>query len=150
MAQFSTHAEIEAPINRVWDALADIGNIYQWNPGVIKSHVTSEVPEGIGASRYCDLGSGNYLDEEVVEWSQNQALTMRIVGTSLPFRKADIRFKLQEDNASTIVNVSPEYELRYGVIGWLLDLVFVRRTYQRGMQNLLSGLKAYVEAGSSA
>lgn len=70
MSTFSTDIKINAPLDHVWAALADIGSIYQWNPGVVESHTTTEQTTGIGACRYCDLGGKNYLDEEVVEWEE--------------------------------------------------------------------------------
>jgi len=40
--------------------------------------------------------------------------------------------------------------LKYGVMGELLDRVYVRSSYQKGMESLLAGLKAYVEGGAVA
>ena len=65
--------------------------------------------------------------------------------SNLPFETADIRFTLHPENGSTIVKVSPLYQLKYGVMGELLDRVYVRNSYKRGMESLLAGLKAYVE-----
>jgi hypothetical protein len=114
---------------------------------VIGSHVTTESTTGLGARRYCDLGGENYLNEEVVTWGENKALTMRITGTNLPFAAADIRFTIQTDDDRTVVlQVSPEYRLKYGPLGALLDGMFVRRTYRKGMESLLRGLKEHVEA----
>ena len=68
MSTFATETKINAPVSEVWAALADIGGIYRWNPGVQGSHVTTEQAEGVGACRRCDLGGKNYLDEKVVKW----------------------------------------------------------------------------------
>jgi hypothetical protein len=38
------------------------------------------------------------------------------------------------------------YKIKYGPLGSLMDLVMVRRTYAQGMDNLLAGLKDYVES----
>jgi uncharacterized protein YndB with AHSA1/START domain len=145
MGSFATETKIEAPITEVWQALGEIGDIYRWNPGVRAWHTTSEQGDGLGATRYCDLGGKNYLDEEVVLWQPNEKLTMRITGTNLPFATADIRFTLHAENGSTVVTVSPLYKLKYGVMGELLDRVYVRKSYQKGMEALLAGLKAHVE-----
>ncbi len=52
---------------------------------------------------------------------------------------------LQGENGTTNVAVSPEYELKYGPVGRLMDRFYVHNTYRKGMQNLLAGLKEYVE-----
>lgn len=71
---------------------------------------------------------------------------MQITKTNLPFANADIRFSLHEaDKNKTIVKVSPLYTLKFGPIGAIMDKIFVRRTYKKGMQNLLQGLKEYCE-----
>jgi hypothetical protein len=145
MSSFSANTFTQAEPEAVWKVLADIGRIYIWNPGVESSHLTSEASQGVGTARFCDLGGGNYLDENVVSWEPNRALTMRITKTNLPFRSADIRFTLREENGGTVVEVSPLYELKYGLIGKLMDGLFIGHTYKRGMENLLEGLKNHIE-----
>ena len=148
MSTFSERITIDAPANAVWNALADIGAIHQWNPGVVHSHTTTSGEVGLGSGRRCELGGKNYLDEKVVEWTSGTALTLRIVATNLPFKTADIRFTLEDRGRETWVTVSPEYTLKFGVLGSLLDAVFVRSQYRRGMVNRLQGLKQHVESGA--
>jgi uncharacterized protein YndB with AHSA1/START domain len=147
MATFAVEITIDTPVREVWQALSDIGNIHRWNPGVVESYLTGEQTEGIGARRTCDLGQNNFLDEEVVAWIVNEQLTMRVVDTNLAFNYADIRFTLVPERQTTRVIVSPDYQLKYGLLGRLLDAVFVRRTYRKGLRSLLAGLKQYVEEG---
>ena len=145
MGSFVTETNINAPVEQVWQTLSAIGDIYQWNPGVKASRTTSAQAKGYGATRFCDLGGENHLDEKVVAWQPNEKLTMRIVGTNLPFVTADIRFTLHPEPDGTRVAVSPQYQLKYGLMGSLLDRLYVRRSYRRGMEALLVGLKRFVE-----
>lgn len=147
MGQFTTEITIDAPVEAVWKVLADIGAIDAWNPGVEHSHVTSYQAQGVGACRRCELGGKNFLDEEVVRWEPNQHLTMRITDTNMPFEHADIHFELQPTGeARTQVTLTPEYKLKFGPLGALLDRLYVQRTYQKGMDSLLAGLKEHLEA----
>lgn len=148
MGSFANEIEIDAPLATVWHVLADIGTIDRWNPGVRESYVTSATESGPGAERYCRLDGQHYLQESVVAWQPMQRLTMRIVGTDLPFKAADIRFTLRPSASGTTVEVAPEYTLKYGIAGVLLDRLMVRRRYNHGMQALLRGLKRYVENGA--
>ncbi len=145
MARFTREIKVNAPIEQVWETLDDIGSISRWNPGVVRSHVTTDKTRGVGAGRCCDLDGKNYPDEQVVEWEPGKTLTMRVIGTNLPFQTADIRFRLQPEHDATVVTVSPEYTLKYGLAGRILDVLYVRHTYKRGMAALLRGLKAQVE-----
>ena len=149
MSTFVVETTINAPVEKVWSALADIGAIYKWNPGVQDSHLTSEMDAGVETSRYCDLGGENYLYESVVKWEEDRALTMRIMKTNLPFKSADIRFTLKPVDGGTMVAVSPLYQIKYGFAGGILDRFYVRNTYEKGMENLLTGLKEFVEFDNS-
>ncbi len=146
MSNFTTEIKIDAPVDRVWDTLADIGSIDEWNPGVKRSHVTTDRREGLGTGRHCELPGKKHLDETVVDWEPHQRLTMRIVGTNLPLKTAEIRFALRPAGGGTIVTVSPTYKLKFGPLGTVLDQLFVRRTYLQGMRALLLGLKKHAEA----
>ena len=84
----------------------------------------------------------------VLEVLPGESQTMRITGTNLPFKSADIRFTLREKDEGTAVTVSPLYELKYGVIGRAFDALYVKRTYEKGMQSLLQGLKEIIEVGN--
>ncbi|MEN8143913.1 MAG: SRPBCC family protein [Gemmatimonadota bacterium] len=148
MGSFAVSEQIEAPPPRVWSALADIGDIHRWNPGVRASHATTEQAGGLGARRHCKVGGRNYLDEEVVEWEDGSRLTMRVIGTNLPFKTADIRFRLDGNGDATTVTVSPEYELKFGPLGRLMDRMMVRSQYEKGMRTMLAGLKREVEGSA--
>lgn len=115
----------------MWKALADIGAIHKWNPGVVASRKTTSGNDGLGSCRRCELGGKNYLEEEVVEWTPEQAMTMRITETNLPFAAADIRFTLSPEHGRTRVTVTPRYTLKYGWMGRALDAVFVRARYRK-------------------
>ncbi len=145
MNEFTVNTTIDAPVSSVWAALADVGEIAAWNPGVRASRTTSAQTQGVGTCRHCDLAGKDYLDEEVVTWQENEAITFRVVGTNMPLDSADIRFTLTPQGDQTVVACSPLYKIKYGIAGTLMDKLFVERNYRNGMIELLAGLKAYVE-----
>ena len=101
MSTFSESIEVRAGAGAVWNLLADIGSIYEWNPGVESSWKISRGKPGLGATRRCELRGKGYLDEDVVGWEPERALTMRVVETNLPFKRADIRFELGDAGDGT-------------------------------------------------
>ena len=148
MSTFTERSTIDAPRHTVWAALADIGAISTWNPGLIGSHRTNDI-EGIGGARRCDISAKHSLTEHVVEFEPTRAITFRITDSTLPFKTADIAFTLTDSPIGdrTEVTVSPTYTLEHGPIGRILDTVAVRRNYRAGMRDLLEGLKRHLEQG---
>jgi len=108
MSTFETAINIEAPIEKVWEVLADIGFISKWNPGVHESYATSDETTGLGATRFCDLGGKNFVKEQVVEFETCRKLTMRVTGTNIPMEEADIHFTLVVDGGHTWVTCAPQ------------------------------------------
>ncbi len=150
MSEFQENISISALPKEVWAVLADIGSIADWNPGVKHSEQTSTGEVGVGATRLCELGGKNYLDEKVIAFEPYHQITIRITDTNLPFESADIRFSLEPNGDQTVVTVSPDYQLKYGWVGRLLDKVIVGKQYRKGMQALLKGLKEYVETRTAS
>lgn len=141
MTAFVTDVHVRASPGTVWQVLADIGAIDRWNPGLVVSDLTTSWGRGIRAARQCELGDANFLEEEVSEWRPGRRLTMRVMRTNFPFHRAKIQFRLKPEAEGTRVEVSPSYRLKYGLLGELLDCLYVRRSYRRGMEALLQGLK---------
>lgn len=147
MPKISVETRIDAPKEKVWGVLADIGNIYQWNPGVLKSYTTSDQTGGEGATRHCDLSERDYLDERVIGWREGESLKIDVYKTNLPLKRNVVTFSLTSDGEETIVRVSPDYELKFGPLGVVMDLLMARRQLRNGMRDMLAGLKYHVETG---
>ena len=46
---------IQAPPEQVWDALARLDALHEYDPGISKSVLRSEARSGVGADRHCDI-----------------------------------------------------------------------------------------------
>ena len=148
MPRITATAKINASKEQVWEVLADLGAIYKWNPGVSKSYLTSGLAQGDGAERHCDLGTkGDFLKERALDWREGEGFKIEVYDTNLPLKRNVVTFSLQSDGEGTVVSVSPDYELKFGPIGVVMDLLFARRQLRRGMEDLVAGLKYHVETG---
>ena len=143
---------IEASKERVWEALADFGNTYLWSPAVAHSRSTSDIPNGIGATRHCDLNiSKASIEERVVDWVENERIRVEIFDgrRTPPFREAWGEFTLEEvpGGGGTLTRLQLHYELKGGILGGVIDRLMVRRQYGKGLKLGLAGLKYHVETG---
>ena len=150
MPRITVTTRIQASKEQVWAVLADIGSIYKWNPGVSKSHTISDRTQGEGAQRHCDLvKKGDYLKERALDWREGEGFKIDVYETNLPLKRNVVTFSLEADGDGdgTIVTVSPDYELKFGPAGVLMDMLFVGRQVRRGMADLVAGLKYHIETG---
>lgn len=150
MGSFTTSVRIDAPKERVWEVLADLGSIYKWNPGIAHSHTTSDKAMGENAMRQCDLANGGFLRERAFNWSEGEGFTIEVYETSLPLKESFVDFRATPEGEATIVNLKMDYKLKFGPVGALMDAAFAGRQARSGMADMLAGLKDYVETGKQA
>ncbi len=151
MAVTST-TNIDAPADKVWSTLADLGSIYKWNPGVAHSHSTSELTQGEGATRHCDLDDKNYLKERAFDWQEGESFKIDVTESTMPLESNIVTFQIAPagdtpDGNGTRVSVTADYKLKFGPIGALMDIIFAKRQMQQAFDDMMAGLKYYVETG---
>ena len=152
MARFSTAIKINAPREKVWEVLADLGSISKWNAGVSNSHSTSTETGGEGATRHCDLqnakgGSIGFLEERAFDWRDGEGFIIDVYESNLPLKRNHVRFDLESDGNGAIVTITPDYAIKFGPLVVLADLLIVRRQLKKGMADMAAGLKFHIETG---
>ena len=111
-----------------------------------KSFYTSEIKEGIGASRHCDLLPMGKVEERVISWKDGEEFTIEIYeGKSMPFL-GEGKFILKEEGGKTNVTMSITYRMKGGFLGSLMG-VFIKGRISNAMEGTLTGLKHYIETG---
>ena len=148
----TSNVNIDAPPDKVWSVLADLGSIYKWNPGVAKSHTTSELTQGEGATRHCDLDDKNYLEERAFDWREGESFKIDVFESSMPLESNIVTFQIAPAGHTpggdgTRVSVTADYKLKFGIIGTLMDVLFVKRMLQHGFDDMMAGLKHHIETG---
>lgn len=148
MTRITSEIRINAPKNEVWNIIADLGAIENFHPGVTKSYYTSEVKNGVGASRHCDLLPAGSIEETATEWHEGEGYVLEVRGGEglPPFKKAHIHFTLKEDGQETVATMSLEYTLKFGLIGKLMDAWKVRPMFRTVVPRVMAGLKKYSES----
>jgi len=139
--------KINAPVEKVWQVLADLEQVQYYNPLVARTRYISPNREGVGAARHCDFKPKGFSNERVTEWAPNQLLGMEIIESSFPMRYTRWKTYLTKDGFGTRVIQDLEYEVKFGLLGKLLDVLFMRRKYGTVLAGIFNGLKNYLEQG---
>ena len=148
MTTFRSEIRIDSAKENVWQVLADFGAVQNFAAGVSRSYYTSDKKEGVGVSRHCDLvNPSGYVEERVTDWREGDGYTFEIYESNAPLKTASADMSLKRDGAATIVAITLNYELKFGLIGSLLSLLIVRRKFRKSIDSLLAGLKHHVETG---
>ncbi len=146
MPKVSAEILIDAPVGKVWEALADFGAIYRWAPAVTNSYTTSENDRGPDAARHCDIAGFGGIEEYVTEWKEGKFFKYKATPVGAIGGSHSTWGVTPKGNKSRVYT-DLEFEVRFGPIGALINELIMRRLLKMAMRNTAAGLKHYVETG---
>jgi carbon monoxide dehydrogenase subunit G len=143
---------INAPRSSVWEVLADIGSVSEWNPVVSHSVETSDSTgvAAVGDSRYCELpDSMGAISETVTAWDHERSQSFQVEGARM-MRRMHATFDLHDASEppqpTTEVRMTGDFSMKFGPIGSLMAATMGKRMMAANMEHALNGLKEHVEA----
>ena len=150
MSQISKTATVHAPVARVWETVADVGSIAAWHPGVERSPVLSNHRSGLGATRRVELYDGSSAVEEVTSMEEGRALTVTMSEHSMPLSRGAATFEVKADgDERTLVTMTMDYDMKYGLLGALMNAVMLRPIIGKLLASVLSGLDHHLVTGEN-
>lgn len=140
----NTHASPET----CWSLMADFANIDLFNPHLDKSFLFEGSPaHGLGTERQCDLKGGKgYLRERVIGWQQGRSYTVEVFDSTLPVDGTTTTLGLVPRDAGASLFMETSYNPRWGIVGFVLDAVVLRRVFAANLAGVIAGLAEKAEA----
>lgn len=148
MSRIMKRVEISAPVDQVWQVLADFGSAEKWAPTVVQSHCSTEIKRGIGAKRILTTTKGEVTEELVTEWNEGQSFTFEIPnGLASVIRILRETWGVEHSPKGTGVVVIMNCQMKDGIINSLLGSLVVERVLKKMLVQNLAGLKHHIETG---
>ena len=148
MTQLQHAIRVAASPEKVWAVLADLETVQHYNSGVKRAKYISAEREGVGASRHCDLNPKGWVKERVIAWEPRRAVTMELYESQWPLKFMRWRTELAPDGAGTLITQQMEYQVKFGLLGGLLDRLVMRRKLDQTLAEVFVNLKRFIEAGA--
>lgn len=134
---------VNATAGQIWEVLSDYGAISAWAPNVSHSSLTTEMVDGVGATRRVQVGR-NALLEEIVDWQPELTLSYDIKGLPKIVRSVNNRWTLNDRGDVTEVTLTSNVEVGNRPPQKLVARI-VARQLAKASEQLLSGLAAHAE-----
>ena len=146
MATLTNEIAINAPIKKIWEALSNMEGLENLDPNVKKSTAISQVKSGIGAKRKVDMQDGkNWFEEKITGFKPNDSITYELTACSFPVQNLKYTYTLEKLGSQIKVKQVMEYQIKFGLLGKLLDSLMIRKQYVKGIKGFFDGLKSYIE-----
>lgn len=146
MTQIKSEIRINASKERVWEVLGDFGGVSKWAPTVVKSISTTTANEDIGCERECEIPGFGNVSERVTEWEEGTHLKFVVEGLG-PMKSMLNEFSIKPDGEDTLATMTVNFQMKFGLIGALMERLMVRRKISKQVQITLAGLKHHIETG---
>ncbi len=135
---------VEAPVQIVWQVVADVGNYYKYATGLSESPVISG--KGLGMVRSCSDESGTW-QETCTAWDEGESYSFRVdvnSGFPYPFTVFNGTWSVEESGryGSKII-VSFDYQFPYRWMHWFYN-EDTHGFISKGNETLLTNWKAEV------
>lgn len=137
---------IDAPVEKIWEALSVIDQLEKFDPTVKKSTALTASKSGIDAKRKVDMLDGkNWFEEKITEYKPNEALTYQLTDCSFPITGLTHSYSFEKVGDQTKVKQLMQYTVKFGLFGKLLDGLMIRKQSNAGIQKFFAGLKEHAE-----
>ena len=142
MAKLSNQIRINVPKNKVWEILADYGNVAKWAPIVTQSALIGSSKQGVGTERSCEVQQFGSVTEKVLDWDEGNSMRYEIKGIP-SVNSMFTKLSLSSEADQTVVTGEMEVE----VAGTEAERKGFEEQLQGMIQMTLQGLKQYAETG---
>lgn len=148
MTKIFYEVEVDASKDRAWEVLADFANL-SWTETVTNAHYINDKQAEVGAARHCDLPDDAYIVERITQWEEGRKLAYVIDDASDPITTDSyVIWRVTGDNNSSKVSFEAQYELKYGLIGDLMNVLMVKDRFSSQITHFMGEYKTYVESQS--
>lgn len=146
MTTIKNEIAINAPVEKIWAVLSDLPLLEKYDPTVLKSELISTEKSGVGAKRKVYMNDGkNWFEEKVTIWQPGEALTIQLTDCTFPIHSLNHSYSFSINGATTVVRQIMQYEVKYGLIGKIMDKMMIRKQSDKGIKLFMGGLKKIVE-----
>ena len=146
MTKIYNEITINAPVEKIWEILANIELLDKYDPTVKQSTALSTNKSGMHAKRkVLMLDNKNWFEEKVTEFNPNVALTYQLTDCSFPIKGLKHSYTFEKIEQKTKVKQVMEYTVKFGIFGKLLDSLMIRKQSDTGIKKFFAGLKYYAE-----
>ncbi|MFC1861870.1 SRPBCC family protein [Chloroflexota bacterium] len=139
--------EIAAPPKKIWPFLVKPEKILEWFTLLKKFEYKGEQRSGVGTPFYYEEKSGGRLMKlsyTVTEWVENERLAF--IMTSGPLKKDYQEWIIEAAPSGSRFTLKEDVEMSWGIIGKILDKLFVGWIAGKHLKKMIANLKKLVEA----
>ena len=146
MTELNNEIMINGRVDDIWNTLNTVDILDQYDPTVEKSVATSKTNTGLGASRKVEMKDGkNWFEERCTLSEPNKALQFELTNCSFPISSLNHTYSFEETGNHVKVKQVMKYQMKFGLLGKIMDALIVKKQSDKSIKLFLEGLKKHIE-----
>ena len=145
MTRITYEVDIRTARSHVWKILADFTNV-KWTKTINDAQYIGNIKGGVGMARHCNLQDGSTITERITEWREGSGFTYAIDNASNPVTTDSyVTWSATGDEQQTKVIFEVNYQLKYGILGIVMNNLMVKHKFRKLIITFMNELKTYAE-----
>lgn len=148
MTRIGSSVFIEAPVEQVFARIARHDSCNDWLEFVSAASYTSTKKTGVGTSAHHRgriMGRKMEWDGSILEWTENGRIVWQAISGIPKQMKMKAVNRVENEGDGTRYWLEVEYEAPYSIFGRIMDLVMIKRSLAKSIENSSLNLKRLVE-----
>lgn len=143
-------ATINAPANKLWDAIKNFDEIHKFHPMVKSSPIIGTKRQGVGAERDCNFYDGTKVSERITSWQEGTGYSVEVLEfTSMPLKEMHGRLRVTPVSATeSTIHFELMYTVKYGPLGWLMGQLMMKPMMKGMLKKVVNSLNEHVVTGN--
>jgi len=145
-----TTLRVNAPAEKVWEALRDFSSIERFSSNVESSPIVGDKTGGLGTKRKCTFYDKSTVVEEIVEYEEGSSFRIELSEYSMPLKSLRAQMGVTPvDDKTSDAHFAMDFVVKYGPLGWLMGNVMMKPMMTRITKDILKGLAFHVVTGNN-
>lgn len=140
MTIVSHRFETTASPEQLWRCLSDLTLVKDYNPTVLSAQLRGNGHVGVGTIRACELKPKGKVLERVIVWEEGKAIGLEVVESDWPVTKMSWVTRITPQGGGSVLSQDLEYGMKFGLLGWLLNALVMKRNLTKKVGGALFGL----------
>jgi hypothetical protein len=145
--QIEARSFVQVPLVIVWNRIQYPGEIADFHSMMKSSIHLGNQRTGLNTERYCELKPVGFVKERVVSWQEGKGMSFEAIeaGAVIPCSWMRSSLELFKTAGGTWVVFNLKYQLKWGLLGWLIDYFIIQAYSRRASIALVEGLRKISE-----
>ncbi|MCI0633823.1 MAG: SRPBCC family protein [Actinobacteria bacterium] len=144
MKTLSAQTYIEAPAEKIWKIVADLGTAHLWSPNLSSVNMLSQAKSGIGSERHCDVvADGGFFRDRVTLWEEGRRIVWDVYETDAPL-KSSFAVGVVPFGAGAFFDIHLTYDLLPEAANMGIPAEAMEAELQNRAYNAVYGMRTFV------